>query len=95
MPDKAKVAAIDGLNQLFKVRRDGRSTEVIVMPGARNIIDSSSPPLYDMRGNIDGKVTHGRHGSIPRYIKNSVLPLIGWERDKGIGIVDAALRRAH
>ena len=41
MPDKAKVAAIDGLNQLFKVRRDGRSTEVIVMPGAQAAVEQS------------------------------------------------------
>jgi hypothetical protein len=45
MPDKAKVAAINGLNQLFKVRRDGRSTEVIVMPGAQAAVDQSKDLL--------------------------------------------------
>ncbi len=63
------------------------------VPGARSIIDSSSPLRYDRQGNIEEKVTHGRHESIPRYFQNSIWPLIGWERDKGIGIVDAALGR--
>jgi hypothetical protein len=45
MPDKAKVAAIDGLNQLFKVRRDSRSAEVIVMPGAQAAVDQSKDLL--------------------------------------------------
>jgi hypothetical protein len=45
MPDKAKVAAIDGLNQLFKVRRHDRSTEVIVMPGAQAAVDLSKDLL--------------------------------------------------
>jgi hypothetical protein len=41
MPDKAKHAVLDGLNQLFKVRRNSRSTEVIVMPGAQAAVDQS------------------------------------------------------
>ncbi len=32
MPDKSKVATIDGLNQLFKVRKSGRQTEIITDP---------------------------------------------------------------
>lgn len=34
MPDKSKHAAVNGMNQWFKVRREGRSTEVIVDPRA-------------------------------------------------------------
>lgn len=34
MPDKSKHAATNGMNQWFKVRREGRSTEVIVDPRA-------------------------------------------------------------
>lgn len=32
MPDKSKVATIDGLNQLFKVKKTGRQTEIITDP---------------------------------------------------------------
>ncbi len=41
MPDKAKHAVLDGLNQLFKVRRNDRNTEVMVMPGAQAAVDQS------------------------------------------------------
>lgn len=34
MPDKAKRASIDGLNQLFKVRRNGQRAEVVLAPNA-------------------------------------------------------------
>lgn len=34
MPDKSKHATVNGMNQWFKVRREGRSTEVIVDPRA-------------------------------------------------------------
>jgi Domain of unknown function(DUF2779) len=35
MPDKSKYATVNGMNQWFKVRRNGRSTEVLVDPRAR------------------------------------------------------------
>nr|WP_315246030.1 DUF2779 domain-containing protein [uncultured Albidiferax sp.] len=34
MPDKSKYATVNGMNQWFKVRRNGRSTEVLVDPRA-------------------------------------------------------------
>lgn len=34
MPDKSKHATVTGMNQWFKVRRNGRSTEVVVDPRA-------------------------------------------------------------
>ena len=45
MPDKAVVAAVDGLNQLFKVRRGERSAEVIVAEGAQSAVDRSKDLL--------------------------------------------------
>jgi hypothetical protein len=35
MPDKSKHANINGMNQWFKVRRNGRTTEVVVSPQAK------------------------------------------------------------
>lgn len=32
MPDKSKIATIDGLNQLFKVKESGRKTEIVTDP---------------------------------------------------------------
>ncbi len=37
MPDKAVNTTIDGLNQLFKVKREGRSTDVVVNPRAYEV----------------------------------------------------------
>ncbi len=45
MPDKAKLAVIDGLNQFFKVRRNGRATEVLLMPGAEVAVNQSKDLL--------------------------------------------------
>lgn len=45
MPDKAKVSVIDGLNQFFKVRRNGRATEVLLMPGAEAAVNQSKDLL--------------------------------------------------
>jgi hypothetical protein len=38
MPDKSVKATIDGLNQLFKVKREGKNTEVTVAPRATEVI---------------------------------------------------------
>ena len=41
MPDKAVTATVDGLNQLFKVRRKERSAEVIVAENASGLVQQS------------------------------------------------------
>lgn len=51
MPDKAVNATLDGLNQLFKVKRAGRSTEVIASPDAGKLVDQNSPLLAKV--NVD------------------------------------------
>jgi len=45
MPDKAVAAAVDGLNQLFKVRRKERSAEVIVAENASGLVQQSKELL--------------------------------------------------
>lgn len=47
MPDKSKHATVNGMNQWFKVRRNGRSTEVLVDPRAREpgLADTVTGPL--------------------------------------------------
>ncbi len=42
MPDKSVTATMDGLNQLFKIRRDGRSTKIIVGDGALAAVQQES-----------------------------------------------------
>jgi len=51
MPDKAVDATIDGLNQLFKVKREGRSTEVEVNPRAYEIAKEAGTLLAKV--NVD------------------------------------------
>lgn len=45
MPDKAVTSNVDRLNQYFKVRRNGRATEVQLMPGAQEAVDQSKDLL--------------------------------------------------
>jgi len=45
MPDKSVKGAIDGLNQLFKIRRTGQQTKVIVEPRAKQVIPDMAPLL--------------------------------------------------
>ena len=42
LADKSRAATVDGLNQMFKVRREGRSTTVIVKPEARQLTEHDS-----------------------------------------------------
>lgn len=51
MPDKAVNAAIDGLNQMFKVKRKGRSTDVEVSPRAFGVVSEIGNLLA--RVNVD------------------------------------------
>jgi len=51
MPDKAVNATIDGLNQLFKVKRAGRSIEVLASPDAGKLVDQNSALLAKV--NVD------------------------------------------
>lgn len=51
MPDKAVNATVDGLNQLFKVKRDGRSIDVVVSAGASKLIDQNNSLLAKV--NVD------------------------------------------
>ena len=41
MPDKTVSAKVDGLNQFFKVKSEGRSTEVFTALGAQSAVESS------------------------------------------------------
>ncbi|MEY3632095.1 MAG: hypothetical protein RI937_293, partial [Pseudomonadota bacterium] len=41
MPNKAVRSTVDGLNQLFRVRRKERSAEVTVAPNAKSAVDQS------------------------------------------------------
>ena len=45
MPNKAVRSTVDGLNQLFKVRRKERSAEVTVAPNAKSAVDQSKDLL--------------------------------------------------
>ena len=51
MPDKAVNATVDGLNQLFKVKRDGRSINVVVSADASKLIDQNNSLLAKV--NVD------------------------------------------
>lgn len=51
MPDKAVQATIDGLNQLFKVRRIKKTTEVDVAPKAYDVIEQAGELLAKV--NVD------------------------------------------
>ena len=51
MPDKSVNATIDGLNQLFKVQRDGRSTEVIVSSATSKCVNQNASLLAKV--NVD------------------------------------------
>jgi hypothetical protein len=51
MPDKAVNATLDGLNQLFKVKRTGRSIEVVASPDASKLVDQNSSLLAKV--NVD------------------------------------------
>lgn len=51
MPDKAVNTTIDGLNQLFKVKRAGRSIEVLASPDAGKLVDQNSALLAKV--NVD------------------------------------------
>jgi hypothetical protein len=51
MPDKAVNATIDGLNQLFKVKRAGRSTEVVASLNAKKFVAQNSTLLAKV--NVD------------------------------------------
>lgn len=42
MPDKSKQATVNGMNQWFKVRRNGQSTEVVVNPKAQDPVLAES-----------------------------------------------------
>jgi len=42
MPDKAVNATLDGLNQLFKVKRSGRSIEVVASPDTGDFVDQNN-----------------------------------------------------
>ena len=51
MPDKSVNATIDGLNQLFKINRDGRSIDVLVSDNASNLVNKNS--LLLAKVNVD------------------------------------------
>ena len=51
MPDKAVNATVDGLNQLFKVVRTGRSIDVVASPNARKFVDQNNSLLAKV--NVD------------------------------------------
>jgi hypothetical protein len=51
MPDKSVNATVDGLNQLFKVKRDGRSIDVVVSADASQLVDQNSSLLAKV--NVD------------------------------------------
>jgi hypothetical protein len=51
MPDKAVNATVDGLNQLFKVKRIGRSIGVMASPNASKFVDQNSSLLAKV--NVD------------------------------------------
>ncbi|MBT8579725.1 DUF2779 domain-containing protein [Polynucleobacter paneuropaeus] len=51
MPDKAVNATVDGLNQLFKIKRDGRSIDVVVSADASMLIDQNNSLLAKV--NVD------------------------------------------
>jgi len=51
MPDKAVDATVDGLNQLFKVKRNGRSIDVVVSADASQLVDRNNSLLAKV--NVD------------------------------------------
>jgi hypothetical protein len=51
MPDKAVNTTIDGLNQLFKVKREGRSTDVVINPRAYEVASEAGALLAKV--NVD------------------------------------------
>jgi len=62
MPDKSVNATIDGLNQLFKVQRDGRSTEVIVSSATSKCVNQNASLLAKV--NVDQYVDIVMHDGI-------------------------------
>ena len=72
MPDKAVQSAVDGLNQLFKVRRAGRATEVIVapelafaLPLAKDLLALVPVDVYVNTVIDQGIALAGQHQSAP------------------------------
>ena len=77
MPDKAVNATLDGLNQLFKVKRAGRSIEVVASPDARKFVDQNNSLLakvnVDQYVDIvmrDGIQFPGGHSSLAELVED-------------------------
>ena len=77
MPDKAVNATIDGLNQLFKVKRAGRSTEVIASPNTKKFVDQNNSLLAKVNADQyvdvvmrDGIQFPGGHSSLAELVED-------------------------
>ena len=80
MPDKSVNATIDGLNQLFKVRRKERSTEVIQLAGAEQAV-ARNPSLL-AKVNVDRFVDSIMNGGIEYPGGHAALPHLAAEWSK-------------
>lgn len=81
MPDKSINATIDGLNQLFKVKRKERSTEVIQLPRAEQSV-ARNPSLL-AKVNVDRFVDSIMNGGIEYPGGHATLPHLAahWSKE--------------
>ena len=79
MPDKTASAKVDGLNQFFKVKSEGLSTEVVTAPGAQAAVESSRDllALVPVDVYVDIVMEKGIH--VPGEIKSRPLAELAQE----------------
>jgi hypothetical protein len=83
MPDKAVNATLDGLNQLFKVKRHGRSIEVLTALNASKLVDQNNSLLAKV--NVDQYVDIVMRDGIEFPGGRSRLPKLATEWAKFYG----------
>lgn len=82
MPDKTVSAKVDGLNQFFKVKSEGLSTEVVTAPGAQAAVESSRDLLALVPVDVYVDIVMEKGIQVPGEIKPRPLAELAreWSR---------------
>jgi hypothetical protein len=82
MPDKTASAKVDGLNQFFKVKSEGLSTEVVTAPGAQAAVESSQDLLALVPVDVYVDIVMEKGIQVPGEIKPRPLAELAeeWSR---------------
>ena len=79
MPDKTASAKVDGLNQFFKVKSEGRSTEVVTASGAQAAVESSRDLLALVPVDVYVDIVMEKGIQVPGEIKPRPLAELAQE----------------